>query len=231
MSRKQFQVAWRTYNRTREQYFKEIEDKEYAKKRADKEVMDLFLKLRADEGKPWKGKKPPTDKKIRDFLGSTYDEVMASASTSHQDYIDGLYAKFRDAKVSMTEAAELADPVAGESKLMLAHVSKYSYGSQGGGAESYARNAADMKVMAANYFGIKASVEKDRHGFKVYVLVDHDIDVQILRLRRVPLRESVRFCWANSMNPRVYYPTLPHGYEEQVGLDFFGNETRTSAGG
>jgi len=39
------------------------------------------------------------------------------------------------------------------------------------------------------------------------------------------LREQVRLCWKRGVNPRVYSPFLPHGYEQSVGLDYFGGET------
>lgn len=38
------------------------------------------------------------------------------------------------------------------------------------------------------------------------------------------IREQVKMCWGRGINPRVYCPFLPHGYEGKVGLDFFGND-------
>ena len=39
-----------------------------------------------------------------------------------------------------------------------------------------------------------------------------------------PLREYVRDCWRRGVNPRVYLPFLPYGYEAEVGIDEFGHD-------
>ena len=46
-------------------------------------------------------------------------------------------------------------------------------------------------------------------------------------LHELPLlREQVRRSWARGVNPRVFNPFLPHGYEEQEGIDYFGRDLR-----
>jgi hypothetical protein len=66
--------------------------------------------------------------------------------------------------------------------------------------------------------------------YEVWVSVAEDLDIEVLRLKPdIPLRETVRLCWKRGVNPRVYMPFLPHGYEEQEGLDRFGGE-RNRAG-
>ena len=50
---------------------------------------------------------------------------------------------------------------------------------------------------------------------------------RLLRYKpKLSLCEWVRLCWKRGVNPRVYNPFLPVGYEEKVGLDFFGGEFR-----
>lgn len=57
-----------------------------------------------------------------------------------------------------------------------------------------------------------------------------DIEIVMRRNERLlPLREWVRGCWARGCQPRVFSPHLPHGYEEQNRLDFFGGETAPRA--
>ena len=59
------------------------------------------------------------------------------------------------------------------------------------------------------------------------VRVADAVDAEILRRCPPPtLREQVRRSWARGVNPRVFNPFLPHGYEEQVGIDFFGRDLR-----
>jgi hypothetical protein len=66
----------------------------------------------------------------------------------------------------------------------------------------------------------------ERRWYKcaVQAQVAEDLDVEILRRRTVPLREWVRLCWANGINPRVMSPFLPFGYEEKVGIDYQGRD-------
>lgn len=61
------------------------------------------------------------------------------------------------------------------------------------------------------------------------VRVEDAIDVEIVkRSPPPPLREQVRLAWKRGVNPRVYNPFLPHGYEEQAGIDYFGRDLRAS---
>ena len=62
------------------------------------------------------------------------------------------------------------------------------------------------------------------------VLIDTTpIGWEILKRKpAVPLRETVRLCWKRGVNPRVSMPFLPHGYEESVGLDYFGGEVKAA---
>lgn len=39
-----------------------------------------------------------------------------------------------------------------------------------------------------------------------------------------PQRDFLQFMWRRGLNPRVYRPHLPHGLEEKLGLDFYGND-------
>lgn len=118
---------------------------------------------------------------------------------------------------------------------LFACVSASSYRSQGYGCDKYTRAAAQEYVAHAARYGVKAEVRDvalerrtETTGLRhceVWVLADSR-DVELLRDKPddVSLREWVRMCWKRGVNPRVYNPHLPHGYEEQHGLDFFGGE-------
>lgn len=112
-----------------------------------------------------------------------------------------------------------------------------SYHTQGFGANKYAEAAAQQKADKAVLHGLKAEVRaiKEEHVPDHFMrssvtYVDYGVfaDTTLLgwemlqRRPEVPLREWVRLCWKRGVNPRVYYPFLPHGYEEKAGLDFFG---------
>ena len=59
--------------------------------------------------------------------------------------------------------------------------------------------------------------------FAVYVWCI-EADLRILRKKPgLPLQEQVRLAWKYGANPRVFWPHLPYEYEEQHGIDFFGN--------
>ncbi len=125
---------------------------------------------------------------------------------------------------------------------LFATVSTSSYRSQGYGCAKYTREAAQDYVHHAARHGVRGEVRDvalaqrtdltDLSHCDVYVLVAGDRDVALLHDKPddVPLREWVRLCWKRGVNPRVYNPYLPHGYEEQNGLDFFGGERCAARG-
>lgn len=152
-------------------------------------------------------------------------------------------------KKAADDAAERAGPEAIETDratpyLCLASVSESSYGSQGYGARSYARNSAESRADVARACGVDVEITEDvrtwegldwsgrmtKHSlstFHVCVGVASKVDVELLkRLPGPTLREQVRLCWKRGVQPRVFNPFLPHDYEEKNGLDYFGNDLR-----
>ncbi len=52
---------------------------------------------------------------------------------------------------------------------------------------------------------------------------DPVVDLELLKHSPAPsLVEQVRLCWARGVNPRVYNPFLPHGFEEKHGISYTG---------
>lgn len=92
-------------------------------------------------------------------------------------------------------------------------------------AEARAKILAD-DVRAA---GVRAEVRQHEAStklpfFAVYVWC-LEADLPILRKKPgLPFAEQVRLAWKYGANPRVFWPSLPHGFEEQHGIDFFGND-------
>lgn len=106
-----------------------------------------------------------------------------------------------------------------------------SYSSQGWGATTYARNAAEASADHYRAQGLRVEVRRRTAGrdlvyFEVWAEASAD-EARVARLKPgQTLREWVRMCWRRGVNPRVYNPFLPHGYEERAGLDYFGNDKR-----
>lgn len=105
------------------------------------------------------------------------------------------------------------------------------YSSQGYGAATYAKNSLKMKGLKAQMHGLECEVREidpvvdcGSRCFGLFVKTTEK-DLAILDAKPDPgMREIVQFCWRSGANPRVYFPMLPHGFEEKNGLDFFGND-------
>lgn len=108
------------------------------------------------------------------------------------------------------------------------HVSISDYASQGLGASRYARVRAELHLEFVQSF-LPAYIEPVKPlpeiahlysspnqtiGYEVRVLGD-EVDVFIARSKPVALKWFVQNCWKKGANVRVYYPFLPHGYEEE----------------
>jgi hypothetical protein len=111
----------------------------------------------------------------------------------------------------------------------------------------YARNAAELNADVARFHGVEVRVEQRdvqrgrsvgpfggpwmSANYYTEVAVAEPLDVECLkRIGGPTLREQVRMCWARGVNPRVYNPFLPVGYEEKVGIDYFGRDLRKANG-
>jgi len=148
--------------------------------------------------------------------------------------------RWRD--VELSRLAGSTQLRAGEGRSVMHTVSRSTYASQGYGADTYARNAAEsyreerescltdderaagIRVVVErgevtkNYPGIPASPSE---YVVVLVGVSGTRDGQILRRRRDTrtLVDWVAACWRRGVNPRVYNPFLPHGFEERHGIN------------
>ena len=121
----------------------------------------------------------------------------------------------------------------GESRVVWEHWAS-TWSTQGYGAERYAQGAAEGDADKARYYDIPVEVVRVSepftagHGAHVKYQVRcavSEVGAEVLKRRSEPsLREWVRLCWKRGVNPRVYSPFLPEGYEERAGLDYFGGE-------
>ena len=127
-------------------------------------------------------------------------------------------------------AAVLPGPVLGKNPVAVHSVYAASYTSAG---ERYNRGRAELYVAELAAVGIPAKVSDTAEGgyWKVLVSVeDPELDAELVKFAGPPMRETVRLAWKLGLNPRVYFPFLPHGFEEANGLDYFGGETKRTTG-
>lgn len=97
--------------------------------------------------------------------------------------------------------------------------SHYGYQSSG---PHYDRGRAQIDALEQNALGLKASVVQDGASWCCEVAVRNELHGRAAKRKGVDMVELVRLCWSKGLNPRVYFPYLPHGFEERHGLDFFG---------
>jgi len=124
-----------------------------------------------------------------------------------------------------------------------------TYSTQGYGSDRYAKGAADMRADMFREAGFEVHIRRVEHDaircmasytrpiYTTHIPVDYQVWVKGENVAGEftpyaathPFAETVRRCWERGVNPRVYWPLLPHGYEEKHGFDYFGRKT-TSGG-
>jgi hypothetical protein len=129
-------------------------------------------------------------------------------------------------------AADCPVPVADDRRTVVAHSWTASYHTQGLGAACYARGAVEGAADPARAAGLTVEIHyrKDVLGSVEAWANTTEAGAALLNYKPGPsLREHVRLCWARHVNPRVYHPFLPAGYEEAEGIDSFGHDLRARA--
>lgn len=181
----------------------------------------------------------------RDFYGlsklvgdALRERIQADVLAEYAPKRDAEWDAFLAAKRALPgigkDAAILAHPTAPDTLLKVYEVWDATYQSQGFGAGTYARNAAELEVAdRLRLAGIPCEVVRSDEikGYLVRAAVWCDVDVDLCRHLPAPsLRQQVALCWQRGVNPRVYDPFLPHGYEQSVGLDYQGRDVAPSKG-
>ena len=205
--------------------------------------------LRAEYKRLYPKRKQPAewyavrDKLPAETVAAIYDPLKAEADKLCADNA----AAEREAEAELQRlAADLPLPIGDKLRPRLFYeVDSGRYSTQGYGACKYARDNAEREADKARLHGLGAEVHELAHlristsspgwggsiDIRTYgVLIDTTpLGYEILKRKpELPLREYVRRCWKRGVNPRVMMPFLPHGYEEQVGLDYFGGEIRAA---
>lgn len=155
---------------------------------------------------------------------------------------EGFKLREQGHKAELSRLAALTDPWPGKERLMFAEEWCSSYRSTNSG-DRYAKVRAEIQAEElTSYLGLKAEVEAVRRAsnlpaagewvplpvdaYRVFVMVHSALDLELAKRspRGMPFAEVVRLAWAKGANPRVYWPMLPHGYEEKNGFDHFGRK-------
>jgi hypothetical protein len=175
------------------------------------------------------------EKSFMKLPGETSSAIKTSFEERFNPLFKSLSTTVAVARQALFDAAQTTPVVAGPDPFVITVVSESAYSTVGMSASSYANAYAEAALDPARLIGIKCAVTREErvtqggYKFAEYVAranVEADLDVEILRRRTVDLREWVRLCWKRGVNPRVFQPHLPHGYEEKHGLDFFGGERK-----
>ncbi len=176
------------------------------------------------------GKKPPFI-----LLGQEkYDAVLEPYKARLQVMLDARTSETERVKTLLGETADAITIAPGEEWRKVSEVSSSSYNTQGYGAHSYARAAAEMQALHFEGFGLKAEIRtnrlRDRYpndalfaksdvtDYEVWVLASEE-DCAIAEFKSgMNLKDWLQACWDRQRNPRVYNPHLPHGLEEKLGV-------------
>ncbi|UBF29841.1 hypothetical protein K9N68_37155 (plasmid) [Kovacikia minuta CCNUW1] len=171
-------------------------------------------------------------KKVYELLGEEAFEIaepFKSRATEAMNSIEILIKSLQEENVLLAKNIPLES--SGDEWVEYGSVSTDTYASQGFGAIKYALGAAQRMELKAKYNGLETRIDKiDRGRCKQYgvqyadfkvMIRGSETDVTVLKYKEgVSLKEKVRWMWKNGINPRVYYPFLPHGYEESNGISF-----------
>jgi len=150
----------------------------------------------------------------------------------------------QDLERQLCEIAQKEPVPLAEEYTKFRHVSTWTFSTQGWGAQKYAKGEATVSALEiattlrrehgdkidAKYLPLTLVVPvlgTGDHGGKVqgYDVLVKTTKAGVKLLKKKPgfdLKEWVRQCWANGINPRVINPFLPHGFEAKHGLGFFG---------
>jgi hypothetical protein len=167
------------------------------------------------------------------IVGPFHARLLTEA-TAFADLTEGLIGKLQ--VLAMATDIPVHDASPPDLLVMVAVSRASSWSSQGFGANKYAKAHAEADADIARALGLVAEVrpvgEHKIGGSYPRTLIDYGTFANTtwtgwevaVRKNAVPLRDWVSNCLKRHVNPRVYYPFLPHGYEEKVGLDFHGED-------
>lgn len=170
-------------------------------------------------------------KKINfDVISKGLEELFYSwerAKKALRDTEDALSSHLKDNSKHLNK---LEIPKTEEKRLYLT-VSSTTYQSTNSG-DKYAKCSAELIKLEFEDLGIKTEIEESKipdssiieYNVYVYTTSFGLFLAKYATPKNFSLKNKLKFIYKNSCNPRVFYPTLRHGIEEELGIDYFGND-------
>lgn len=189
----------------------------------DQEREKLMAESKEESLKIWESHYPK-----KKFSYGKFDDLPESKEFQEKtkrianNFHDKFYEKSENLKEQLRVSAEKVEIPKSDCFLRWKTVYTYSYSSQGYGAASYARRNAESKADKARANDVEVEIRKSEEGFEVWVKTT-EIGLKLLDYKpEIDLIEQVRLIYKRGGNPRVFFPFLPYGFEEQNGLDYHG---------
>lgn len=206
---------------------------EVVKRPAADEAFTAVVQAELDEAcrqawvKRFPDKRPPKDRhKLAADLGEDRTPLFDAAQAKVKAHYAERSAQVKAAEERMRELAPnivlttrydavtnyVADAICARSFPNQTQCEHYSEVSAKLRCEGYAKHAP-------------SHVHREGDYFRIYVAVGSMLEVEVVkRLSGLTMREWLKRCLQLGANPRVYQPFLPHGTEEKLGMDHFGND-------
>lgn len=192
---------------------------EVLQKQFDTELEDAVAALNLPKKR---GKK----KEPHEILGDQYAVIRAKYTTAIEQTMAARREEADQVKETLANLADTIPVVPGDTWVKRATVSTVDYGSQGLGANTYARASAQQKAEHYVLAGLAAEV-RVRHSentrsdltyFEVWVQAsEEDCEIAYYKSGQ-SFKDWLQGCWDKAINPRVLLPGLPWGIEEKLGV-------------
>lgn len=180
----------------------------------------------------YRGKEAPWESsaKLSDAARAACMKAKDAFLAEWQPRFDAQEAKTKAIANQLADLAPSVEIRASETSLMLRREGPdYRQG------DAYARGSCRLSAKKCAAFGVRTEVVRvapvdggkvQLASYECRAFVAEDLDIEVLKRLHLPVREQVRLCWSWALDPRVYWPMLPHGFEEREGIDFQGRDLR-----
>jgi len=164
---------------------------------------------------------------LRGELGSQGDAIFEEWAAKARLAREEVDSRLKALKEEITELCEDLEPQPGGTDVILS--THWPHHTQTA-AEKYGMAEAEIRVQVAEEHGLTAWVETVTHRehykhFTVHAKVaDPVADSVIMDHKHLTVKDWLKATWGRGVNPRVFNPFLPHGLEEQLGVDYFGKD-------
>lgn len=182
-------------------------------------------KMPEEPGKRW-----AKIRKLGEKFQEEFNEIVERRTSEVEGELEQLDERKKGIEKELESLAKELEPqVSGESRKVY-EVGTYAYHTQGMGAAKYARGEAERQAGMLEREGFEVEIReipgsRDRWGirsceFEVWAPCS-ELDYEIVKRRAAfSFKDRLQWCWNRGLNPRVYWPGLPHGLEEKLGVSF-----------